>query len=60
VPAIEIPVAGAGLRFQVDKDGQLRQTGVKSGAELLADGLAWPLTAARTAVLWLLSTHPSP
>jgi hypothetical protein len=29
----------------------------RPGVDLLAEGLAWPLTADRTAVLWVLDAH---
>jgi hypothetical protein len=53
------PVGGVrpGARYRVRElslaDGD-RDHGVLAGSALLADGVAWPLTAARTAAIWLL------
>ena len=52
-----VPWADAGLRYRIR---QLTLTGdgedvtERDGASLLTDGLTWPLTAERTAVIWLL------
>ncbi len=37
--------------------GDDRDHGVLAGSSLLTEGLAWPLTAARTAVIWLLEAE---
>lgn len=53
------PVAGvrpdaAYLVRELSLAGPDRDLGVRAGRTLVAEGLAWPLTAARTAVIWLL------
>ncbi len=55
------PVAGVRPDAQyrvreVSLVGEDRDHGVRAGSSLLAQGVAWPLTAARTAVIWLLET----
>jgi alpha-galactosidase len=53
------PVAGVrpDTRYRVRElslAGSDRDHGVRPGSSLLAEGVAWPLTAARTAAIWLL------
>jgi alpha-galactosidase len=68
-PAVAHPAAVSGLRCPVAgvlpaasyKVRRIRlaaedaDLGISTGARLLADGLAWPLRSARTAVIWLLT-----
>jgi hypothetical protein len=59
---VPVPWAGADRHYQVRQltltSADEQATG-HEGAELLADGLPWPLRAARTAVIWLVTTEVS-
>jgi len=64
VPDRRCPVAGLreGAAYRVRRLSLERgdeDSCVRSGRTLLADGLAWPLHRARTAVLWRLDAEPA-
>jgi alpha-galactosidase len=42
---------------ELSLSGDDRDHGVRAGGSLLTEGLAWPLTAARTAAIWLLEAE---